>query len=120
MRVLVRRLRRALRDLAREKGDLKALEPPLHGYCRLRVGGYRIVFAYGKRGTIECIFAERRHVVHELLARAGRRGKPDWRYRGPASAWFERDPRWETTLRGYAQRSLTFRLPSRTALMDSP
>ncbi len=62
-----RRLRRALGDLAREKGDLKALEPPLHGYCRLRVGGYRIVFAYGKRGTIECIFAERRNIVYELL-----------------------------------------------------
>ena len=62
-----RRLRRALRDLALEKGDMKALEPPLHGYCRLRVGGYRIVFAYGKRGTIECIFAERRNVVYELL-----------------------------------------------------
>ena len=62
-----RRLRRALRDLAREKGDLKALEPPLEGYCRLRVGGYRIVFAYGKRGTIECIFAERRSLVYELL-----------------------------------------------------
>jgi len=62
-----RRLRRALGDLAREKGDLKALEPPLHGYCRLRVGGYRIVFAYGKRGTIECIFAEQRNIVYELL-----------------------------------------------------
>src|SRR6266404_3622561 len=62
-----RRLRRALRDLAREKGDLEALEPPLEGYCRLRVGGYRIVFAYGKRGTIECIFAERRSMVYELL-----------------------------------------------------
>ena len=48
-----RRLRRALRDLAREKGDMKALEPPLHGYCRLRVGEYRIVFAYGRRGTVE-------------------------------------------------------------------
>src|SRR2546427_7394416 len=62
-----RRLRRALRDLAREKGDLKAFEPPLQGYCRLRVGGYRIVFAYGNRGTIECIFAERRSMVYELL-----------------------------------------------------
>ena len=62
-----RRLRQALRDLTRERGDLKALEPPLDGYCRLRVGGYRIVFSYGKRGTIECIFAERRSVVYELL-----------------------------------------------------
>jgi mRNA-degrading endonuclease RelE of RelBE toxin-antitoxin system len=61
------RLRRALRELARERGDLKALEAPLDGYCRLRVGGYRIVFAYGKRRTIECVFAERRSVVYELL-----------------------------------------------------
>ena len=62
-----RRLRQALRDLTRERGDLKALEPPLDDYCRLRVGGYRIVFSYGKRRTIECIFAERRSVVYELL-----------------------------------------------------
>ncbi len=62
-----RRLRRALRDLTREKGDIRALEPPLDGYCRLRVGGYRIVFSYGKRGTIECIFAEQRSIVYELL-----------------------------------------------------
>jgi mRNA-degrading endonuclease RelE of RelBE toxin-antitoxin system len=61
------RLRRALRNLANEQGDIKALEPPFEGYCRLRVGGYRIVFAYGKRRTIECIFAERRSVVYELL-----------------------------------------------------
>jgi mRNA-degrading endonuclease RelE of RelBE toxin-antitoxin system len=62
-----RRLRLALRDLTREKGEIRALEPPLDGYCRLRVGGYRIVFSYAKRGTIECIFAERRSVVYELL-----------------------------------------------------
>jgi len=75
-----RRLRRALRELTREKGDIKALEPPLEGYCRLRVGGYRVVFGYGKRGTIECIFAERRSVVYEVLVeqlldrlRSGRR-----------------------------------------------
>jgi mRNA-degrading endonuclease RelE of RelBE toxin-antitoxin system len=62
-----RRLRRALRDLAREKGDIRALEAPLDGYCRLQVGGYRIVFAYGARKTIQCIFAEQRSVVYELL-----------------------------------------------------
>jgi mRNA-degrading endonuclease RelE of RelBE toxin-antitoxin system len=61
------RVRRALRGLVRERGDIKPLEPPLHGYCRLRVGGYRVVFAYGKRGTIECLFAEQRSVVYELL-----------------------------------------------------
>jgi len=38
------------------------------------------VFGYGKRGTIECIFAERRSVVYEVLVeqlldrlRSGRR-----------------------------------------------
>lgn len=62
-----RRLRHALRDLGHERGDIEALEPPLQGYCRLRVGGYRVVFAYARRGTVECIFAERRSVVYELL-----------------------------------------------------
>jgi len=62
-----RRLRRALRDLGRSRGDIKPLEAPLEGYCRLRVGGYRIVFAYGTRDTIECIFAEQRSIVYELL-----------------------------------------------------
>lgn len=61
------RLRRALRELSRERGDIKPLEPPLAGYCRLRIGGYRVVFAYGSRGRIECIFAEQRSVVYELL-----------------------------------------------------
>jgi len=61
------RLRRALRELTRERGDVKALEASLDGCCRLRVGGYRVVFAYGKRGSIECIFAEQRSVVYELL-----------------------------------------------------
>ena len=61
------RLRRALRGLARGRGDIKALEAPLVGYYRLRVGGYRVVLAYGKRATIECIFAEQRSLVYELL-----------------------------------------------------
>jgi mRNA-degrading endonuclease RelE of RelBE toxin-antitoxin system len=61
------RLRRALRGLSREQGDLKPLEAPLEGYCRLRVGGYRVMFAYGKRGSVECIFTEQRSVVYELL-----------------------------------------------------
>ncbi|MBI3768244.1 MAG: hypothetical protein HY271_07070 [Deltaproteobacteria bacterium] len=62
-----RRLRRALRDLSRERGDATALQTPLEGYCRLRVGGYRVLFAYGKRGSVECIFAEQRSVVYELV-----------------------------------------------------
>lgn len=62
-----RTLRRALRDLARERGDIKSLEGPLDGYSRLRVGPYRVVLSYAKRRTIQCVFAERRSIVYELL-----------------------------------------------------
>jgi len=62
-----RRLRRALRDLAHERGDLKPLEGPLEDYCRLRVGAYRVVISYSRRRRIQCIFAERRNIVYELL-----------------------------------------------------
>jgi mRNA-degrading endonuclease RelE of RelBE toxin-antitoxin system len=63
-----RKLRRALKDLASEKGNIRSLEGPLEGYCRLRVGGYRVVFAYSKRRSIQCIFAERRSIVSEVFA----------------------------------------------------
>jgi mRNA-degrading endonuclease RelE of RelBE toxin-antitoxin system len=61
------RLRRALRDLARERGDIKPLEGPLEGYCRLSVDAYRIVLSYATQRTIHCVFAERRSIVYELL-----------------------------------------------------
>ena len=63
------RVKRGLRSLARGAGDIKALAPPLDGYCRLRVGGYRVVFAY-HGAAIECIFAEQRSVVYELVLAA--------------------------------------------------
>lgn len=65
-------LREALRGLARERGDIRALEGPLEDYHRLRVGGYRIILAYqvsAKRRTIQCIFAERRSAVYETFQR---------------------------------------------------
>ena len=65
-----RMLRRALRELARDRGDIKALEGPLDGYCRLRVHGYRIIFCYARRGLIQCIFAERRSIISEVFAQA--------------------------------------------------
>jgi mRNA-degrading endonuclease RelE of RelBE toxin-antitoxin system len=64
-----RRLRRALKELAREKGDIKRLEGPLDAYCRLRVDGYRIIVFYAGR-SIQCIFAERRSIVYEVFAAA--------------------------------------------------
>jgi mRNA-degrading endonuclease RelE of RelBE toxin-antitoxin system len=65
-----RLVRRALRDLADGKGDIRPLEGPLDGYCRLRVGGYRVIFAYSGRASIRCIFAERRSIVYEVFAQA--------------------------------------------------
>ena len=65
-----RLVRRALRNLAAWKGDVRQLEAPLEGYSRLRVSAYRIIFSYGRRRTIECVFAERRSLVYEIFARA--------------------------------------------------
>jgi mRNA-degrading endonuclease RelE of RelBE toxin-antitoxin system len=68
-----RRLRLALRNLGSERGDVKALEGPLRGYLRLRVGPYRVLFAYssehGRRQCIRCLFAERRDIVYEVFSR---------------------------------------------------
>jgi mRNA-degrading endonuclease RelE of RelBE toxin-antitoxin system len=65
-----RRLRSALRALASERGDIRALEGPLKEYHRLRVGRYRVVFAYrstGKRRRIQCLYADRRSAVYEMF-----------------------------------------------------
>jgi len=65
-----RRLRQALRDLARSEGDAQSLEGPLQDFHRLRVGPYRIVFQYSTPKTIDCVFAERRGIVYEIFAEA--------------------------------------------------
>jgi mRNA interferase RelE/StbE len=65
-------LREALRKLAEEKGDIKALDSDLEGYHRLRVRSYRIIFRYetGRNSRkIFCAFAERRSVVYETFLR---------------------------------------------------
>ena len=63
-----RELRAALRDLARERGNIKHLEGPLKDYYRLRVRDYRVIFQYGRSGeTIQCVFAERRNLIYEIF-----------------------------------------------------
>ncbi|MBM3882926.1 MAG: hypothetical protein FJ387_24925 [Verrucomicrobia bacterium] len=65
-----RRLRRALRGLEQEKGDLRQLEADLAGYARLRVGSYRVVvplYAQSGQRVARCVFAEQRPVVYELF-----------------------------------------------------
>lgn len=64
-----RKVRQALRDLGKGKGDVKPLEGPLQDYSRLRVGAYRVILSYGSR-TVDCVFAERRNLVYEIFADA--------------------------------------------------
>ena len=61
-------LRRALRLLANEQGDIKQLEERLAGFCRLRVGPFRVIFRYiaAKGGrVIRCEYVERRRIICE-------------------------------------------------------
>jgi mRNA-degrading endonuclease RelE of RelBE toxin-antitoxin system len=63
-----RRLVRAMKALP--AGDTKALEGRLSGYGRLRVGGYRILYADSVKDrvrTFDCLFAERRSLVYDLF-----------------------------------------------------
>jgi mRNA-degrading endonuclease RelE of RelBE toxin-antitoxin system len=62
-----RALKKALRDLGFEKGDIRSLEQALAGYHRLRVGKFRIIFRYVDSGGIEAIFAEERSMVYEVF-----------------------------------------------------
>jgi mRNA interferase RelE/StbE len=63
-------LRLAIKDLAREKGDIKPLTDDLEGFCRLRVGSHRVVFDYqvidGQR-VITCVFAGPRKWIYEVF-----------------------------------------------------
>jgi len=66
------RLRHAIRRLTLERGDIRAFEGPLKGFHRLRIGAYRVVFAYaveaGKPMTIRCLFAETRDIVYGVFS----------------------------------------------------
>jgi mRNA-degrading endonuclease RelE of RelBE toxin-antitoxin system len=55
--------------LAREQGDIKALDAELEGFCRLRVGPYRIIFRYRPGRVIECVYMNRRAIVYEIFER---------------------------------------------------
>jgi mRNA-degrading endonuclease RelE of RelBE toxin-antitoxin system len=65
-----RALRQAIKGLAQDKGDLQRLEGRLSGYHRLRMGGYRVIYAErfdGGQRLIECVFAKERAVVYDLF-----------------------------------------------------
>jgi mRNA-degrading endonuclease RelE of RelBE toxin-antitoxin system len=63
-----RKIRMALKGLAKGQGDVKSLEGPLTSYSRLRVHSYRVILFYRSLNQIECVFAERRSIVYEIFA----------------------------------------------------
>ena len=62
-----RAVKQALAGLREEQGDICALEAPLSGYYRLRVGRHRIIFNYAVDGAIEAILIEERQLVYEVF-----------------------------------------------------
>lgn len=67
-----KRLRLAIKGLAESHGDVRPLEGSLAGYGRLRIAGYRVIFKERTERSvrvIDCIFAERRALVYEILVR---------------------------------------------------
>jgi mRNA interferase RelE/StbE len=62
-----RALKKALKELERERGDILPLEQGLAGYYRLRIGRFRLIFRYVDAQTIEAIFAEERSMVYEVF-----------------------------------------------------
>ena len=64
------RVRQALDGLAVNRGEITSLEENLEGYQRLRVGKYRILYRYGEKDEILCVFMEARPTVYQLFAEA--------------------------------------------------
>ncbi len=64
-----RRVRAALRGLAKGRGDIKALAGDLEGFCRLRVGGLRLVYRHLPGQIIQLEYADTRDLVQENFLR---------------------------------------------------
>ncbi len=62
-----RECKRALAALAGWKGNIIPLAGRLSGYNRLRVRGYRFIFAVKSGMVIEVVFAKEREIVYQLF-----------------------------------------------------
>ena len=63
-------LRLPIKNLAHEKGDIKALTDELEGFYRLRVGSHQVVFEYQiieSQRVITCVFAGPRKWIYEVF-----------------------------------------------------
>ncbi|HEY3760938.1 MAG TPA: hypothetical protein VGN23_04260 [Verrucomicrobiae bacterium] len=74
-----KRVRAGLRHLQQNQGDIKALRGELEGFCRLRIGGLRIVFSQLPGRIIRLEYADTRDVIYETFLKvlAERKGPPD-------------------------------------------
>jgi len=63
-----RAVKKALKALCSEHGEIRSLEKELSGFYRVRVGKYRIIFRYRDEHTIEVPFVEERRIVYEVFA----------------------------------------------------
>ena len=62
-----KRVRTALRSLARGRGDIKGLQGDLEGFSRLRIGGIRILFRQTSAREFRLEYASTRDVVYEMF-----------------------------------------------------
>ena len=62
-----KRVRAALRGLQNGRGDIKALDSELEGFCRLRIDGLRVVYSQHRGQIIRLEYADSRDVVYETF-----------------------------------------------------
>jgi mRNA interferase RelE/StbE len=62
-----RAIKRALKDLGRDRGDICPLDGNFTSYYRLRVGRHRVIFYYAPDGAIEAVFVEERSLVYDVF-----------------------------------------------------
>lgn len=63
-----RELKRAILQLAEERGDIRGLTEDLSSYYRLRVGRFRVIFRYLPGRVVDCVYVNERKLVYELFA----------------------------------------------------
>ncbi len=63
------RVRLALRAPAADEGDIKAMTADLEGFCRLRIGGLRIIYSQWPGQVIRLEYADTRDLVYETFLR---------------------------------------------------
>ena len=62
-----REIKRAVKELGDERGDIRALRDDLSGWHRLKIGHYRLIFRYTEGQIIQCVFLEDRKLVYEIF-----------------------------------------------------